>query len=97
MRFVHRPTETDIDRASMRIAAVTLYPTFAGGVYEFTRDDLSCGEWRPAEPQRPLIDGLAVYVPPLDMDPFPLRQARCRVLIEDALRDRGARPGELGR
>ena len=97
MRFLSRPTETDIDRASMRIAAVTLYPTFAGGVYEFTRDDLSCGEWRAAEARRPFIEGLAMYVPPLDMDPFPLRQARCRVLIEDALRDRGGHSGALVR
>ncbi len=85
-----RPTEADIDRASMRIAAVTLRPTFAGGVYEFTCDDLSSGEWRPAEPQRPFIDGLAVYVPPLGIDAFSIRQARCRILIEDALRDRAA-------
>jgi hypothetical protein len=84
----YRPTETDIDRASMRIAAVTLRPSFEGGVYEFTRHDLSCGEWRAVEPDRPFIDGLAVYVPPLGMEALACRQARCRVLIEDALRDR---------
>jgi hypothetical protein len=83
-----RPTEADIDRASMRIAAVTLRPTFGGGVYEFTRDDLSSGEWRPAEPRRPFIEGLALYVPPLGTDAFSVRQARCRILIEDALRER---------
>jgi hypothetical protein len=86
----HLPTETDIERAAMRIAAVTLHPTFGGGVYEFTQEDLSCGEWRAAEPDRPFIDGLAVYVPPLGRDPFRLRQARCRILIEDALYDRAS-------
>jgi hypothetical protein len=84
----HQPTQADIDRASMRIAAVSLRPAFEGGVYEFTRDDLSCGEWRCPDLDRPFIDGLAVYIPPLPMEPLPDRQARCRALIEDALRDR---------
>ena len=87
----YRPTEADIDRASMRIAAVTLRPTFEGAVYEFTRGDLSSGEWRGAEPNRPCIEGLAVYVPPLGVDAFRVRQARCRILIEDALGDREPR------
>ena len=87
MRTHHRPTDADIDRASMRIAAVSLRATFEGGVYEFTREDLSCGEWRRADLDRPFIDGLAVYIPPLGMEPLPDRHARCRALIEDAVRD----------
>ena len=88
MSIHHRPTESDIDRASMRIAAVTLRPTFAGGLYEFEGHDLSRGEWRSATTGD--SGGLAVYVPRLATEPFALRQARCRILIEDALRDRTA-------
>ena len=87
MSIHHRPRESDIDRASMRIAAGTLRPTFAGGVFEFARDDLSSGEWLPPRCERPAAAGLTVYVPRLATEPFALRQARCRILIEDALRE----------
>ena len=82
------PSEEDIDRASIRIAAITLHPTFAGGVYEFTSDDLSTGGWHEPNILRSSLDGFGVYVPPLGRDSFALRQARCRIMIEDALRHR---------
>lgn len=80
------PTQREIDEASTHLARSTRALTFRGGTYAFSCASLCAGGW--LEPESPLMTlaCLAVDVPAgLRHEPFPLVQARCRILIENAL------------
>jgi hypothetical protein len=85
-------THQAVDAAAARLAATALYPTFTGGVYAFAHEELTAGAWFPAAGDHPLLSlaWLTVTVPPLGSGSFALTQARCRILIEDALAERQA-------
>jgi hypothetical protein len=63
-------THTEIAGASAFLATMTLFPSYTAGVYEFSEG--ACA-------------GLAVHLPAFGDERLELRQARCRILIEDAL------------
>ena len=81
------PSQAQIDRACRRLARVTRFPSFPGGIYAFTSEDLTTGAWFPAGSEHPLLmlAELSVEVPAEGSDAFELVQARLRIAIEDAL------------
>lgn len=88
-------TPHQIQEASVRLALTASFPSFVGGTYAFTSEDLERGCWFPLKSDHPLL-GLAclVVAVPADRDSFALKQARCRIAIEDALATLGASPSE---
>ncbi len=82
-----QPTHAEIDAACRRIARVTQYPSFGGGIYAFTARDLSTGCWFARGSENPLIGlaELAIDVPRAGLDARVVVEARCRIAIEDAL------------
>lgn len=81
------PSQAEIDRACRRLARVTRFPSFPGGIYAFTSADLSAGAWFPAGSDHPLLmlAELAVEVPPEGHGAVELVEAGLRIQIEDAL------------
>jgi hypothetical protein len=79
------PTQEQIEVAAFRLAHMSRFPTFAGGLYAFASDGLDAGAWMAAEDPCLQLAPVAVTVPAsLRAEPFRLAEARCRILIEDA-------------
>ena len=82
-----RPTHEEIDAACRRLARVASFPSFGGGVYAFTANDLTTGAWFARGSDNPLIGlaELAIEVPRAGLDARELVEARCRIAVENAL------------
>ena len=80
------PSPRQIQAASARLAMTASFPSFVGGQYAFTSEDLDRGCWFPLGSEHPLL-GLAfiVVAVPAGSEPYALKEARCRIAIEDAL------------
>jgi hypothetical protein len=92
-----RPSDEAIDRAAIRLATTTRFPTFHGGVYAFTDAGLGRGAWFPRGSDNPLLSlaYLTVEIPAAGSDSFALTQVRCRAGIEEALKAHERRPGRV--
>jgi hypothetical protein len=79
-------TLRQIQEASARLAMTASFPGFVGGLYAFTSEDLDRGCWFPLNSVHPLL-GLAflVVAVPVGSEPYALKEARCRIAIEDGL------------
>lgn len=80
-----------IDSAARRLAHTARFPVFAGGTYVFCDEDLCTGAWLPSGHPLTLIGHCAVAIPEACNEAFTLLEARCRILIEDALAAAGVR------
>jgi hypothetical protein len=79
------PSPKHIDSAARRLAHTALFPAFAGGTYVFCDELLRTGTWLPAGHPFAHLGRCAVSIPRFAGEAFELLEARCRILIEDAL------------
>ncbi len=88
------PSLHQIEQASARLGLTASFPTFVGGLHAFTSEDLEHGCWFPLGSDNPLL-GLAHLVVAIAAsgEPYEVKQARCRIAIEDALAAAPSEPG----
>ena len=79
------PSPTHIDSAARRLAHTALFPAFAGGTYVFCDELLRTGTWLPNGHPFADIGRCSVPIPRAAGEAFELLEAKCRILIEDAL------------
>ena len=75
----------NIDSAARRLAHAAHFPALAGGTYVFCDEELRTGTWLPAGHPFEALCACAVAIPAACGEAFALVEARCRILIEDAL------------
>ena len=88
------PAPRQIQEASARLAMTASFPSFVGGLYAFTSEDLDRGCWFPLKSDHPLLNlAFLVVSVPAGAEPYALKEARCRIAIEDGLAALRPAPG----